>query len=120
MPNSTTKHKNEMPVVPADLRGPKHKTSEWREYLRNKGFGNQAVIIGTKRCEFFDEIQSLLASQAQSLLEEIERDVIGGREDMFSELNSKQPFGEIAAKNNLRTEQRTKLSQIKERVQGKE
>ena len=32
---------------------------DWRDRLRELGFGNQAVIVGTKRRELFDEIEKI-------------------------------------------------------------
>ena len=33
--------------------------TDWRDRLRDLGFGNQAVIVGTKRRELFDEIEKI-------------------------------------------------------------
>jgi hypothetical protein len=37
--------------------------TDWRDKLRELGFGNQAVIVGTKRRELFDEIEKLLTEK---------------------------------------------------------
>lgn len=41
---------------------------DWREYLRELGFGNQAVIVGSKRRELFDEIDKLLVAQQKRII----------------------------------------------------
>jgi hypothetical protein len=41
---------------------------DWRDQLRELGFGNQAVIVGTKRRELFDEIEKMFVER-QKILE---------------------------------------------------
>jgi hypothetical protein len=36
---------------------------DWRDKLRELGFGNQAVIVGTKRRELFDEIEKMFVER---------------------------------------------------------
>ena len=46
--------------------------TDWRDKLRELGFGNQAVIVGTKRRELFDEIEKMFVER-QKVLELIDK-----------------------------------------------
>lgn len=41
--------------------------TDWRDKLRELGFGNQAVIVGTKRRELFDEIEKMFVEREKVL-----------------------------------------------------
>jgi hypothetical protein len=41
--------------------------TDWRDKLRELGFGNQAVIVGTKRRELFDEIEKMFVERQKVL-----------------------------------------------------
>jgi hypothetical protein len=41
--------------------------TDWRDKLRDLGFGNQAVIVGTKRRELFDEIEKMIVERQKVL-----------------------------------------------------
>ena len=43
--------------------------TDWRDRLRELGFGNQAVIVGTKRRELFDEIEKIRKEERQKVLD---------------------------------------------------
>ena len=43
--------------------------TDWRDKLRELGFGNQSVIVGTKRRELFDEIEKMFVERQKVLAE---------------------------------------------------
>lgn len=59
--------------------------TDWRDQLRDLGFGNQAVIVGTKRRELFDEIENIRKQTLQPI-EDIVEDLIHGNHLHYSNL----------------------------------
>lgn len=90
--------------------------TNWREDLRELGFGNQAVIVGTKRRELFDEIAKLLADERKKVLEEVEGWVVeleklNGGEIMWTKLYPPELDGDDILLGNWL---KAKLNQLKE------
>lgn len=65
------------------------KLTNWRDDLRELGFGNQVVIVGTKRRELFDEIEKLLVDERKKTPKEaFEYGVSVGRKELKAELRN--------------------------------
>lgn len=101
------------------------KTNQWEKEFDEIGFGNQCRIVGARRVELKDFIRSLLSRQREELLDQVEREVIGEDEKLTiighkygtdtGEIEKVVGDGEEewkAPRNELRTEQRQKLSAL--------
>jgi hypothetical protein len=61
----------------------------WEERFDEIGFGNQAVIVGTKRVELKDFIHSALEEQRKDLITEIKKKLPNGQPYPKKEITKK-------------------------------